>query len=133
MAPHVLPKVRHLNPKLGSIAVHGAVVLSFTLVSIAVPLLVLTMSHDRVVRDNAKESLNFHLNLYGYGAVLALIVAIAGRLSAHLIGLPLLFLATALLGLLGVATVVMPLLALVACAGDERHVHHYPFVVRVLD
>ncbi len=133
MDPHVLPKVRQLNPKLGSIAVHSAILLSFTFVSIVVPLALLAMTEDRVLRDNAKESLNFHLNLYGYGAVLALILAIAGKLSAYLIGLPLLFLATAFLGLLGVAAVVLPLMALVACLADERHVHHYPFIVRVLD
>lgn len=57
--------------KLLSAASHGSIFLSATLISIAIPLGVLFISEDSVVKENAREALNFHLNIWLYGAVIA--------------------------------------------------------------
>ena len=85
--------------KLLSGLCHGAIFFSSMVVSIAIPLVILFITEDSVVKANARESLNFHINLYIYGVV-------AGMLTVILIGIPLLF-------VLGLISVVMPIIALV--------------------
>ncbi|MDF0552796.1 DUF4870 domain-containing protein [Kamptonema sp. UHCC 0994] len=97
---------------------HGAIFFSATLVSIGIPIAILLVSDDPVVKDNAKESLNFHINLYIYGAV-------AGILIWVLIGFPLLV-------LLGIISWVMPILAIVKILADPDQPYRYPFIFRLV-
>jgi uncharacterized protein len=57
--------------KLLSAASHASIFLSATLVSIVIPLGILFITEDSVVKENAREALNFHLNVWLYGAVIA--------------------------------------------------------------
>jgi len=56
--------------KLLSALCHGAIFFSTTIVSIGLPIAILFVSDDPVVKDNAKESINFHFNVWLYGAIL---------------------------------------------------------------
>lgn len=56
--------------KLLSALCHGSIFFSALLVSVAVPIAIWLVSEDPVVKDNAKEALNFHLNVWLYGLVL---------------------------------------------------------------
>lgn len=104
--------------KLLSALSHGAIFFSSTILSIAVPIAILFISDDPVVKDNAKESLNFHINTYIY-AVIFLVLALV------VIGIPLLI-------LLGIATIIMPIIAIVKVLSNPGIPYHYPFLFRLL-
>jgi uncharacterized protein len=53
---------------------HGAILFSTTLFSICVPIVILILSEDSVVKENAKESINFHLNVWFYGFLVAVLI-----------------------------------------------------------
>ncbi|MGD1913602.1 MAG: DUF4870 domain-containing protein [Rivularia sp. (in: cyanobacteria)] len=104
--------------KLLSGLCHGAIFFSSMVVSIAIPLVILFITEDSVVKANARESLNFHINLYIYGVV-------AGMLTVILIGIPLLF-------VLGLISVVMPIIALVQILSSPEIPYRYPFIFRLV-
>ena len=56
--------------KLLSTLSHGSIFFSTAIVSIGIPVAVLFVSDDPVVKENAKEAINFHLNVWLYGAIL---------------------------------------------------------------
>lgn len=56
--------------KLLSALSHGSIFLSGLVISIAIPIAVLFVSDDPVVKDNAKEAINFHFNVWLYGLIL---------------------------------------------------------------
>jgi hypothetical protein len=104
--------------KLLSSLCHVAIFFSATLVTIGIPIAILLVSDDPVVKDNAKESLNFHINLYIYGII-------AGILIWVLIGFPLLF-------LLGIISWVMPILAIIKIFENPDQPYRYPFIFRLV-
>ncbi|AFY58360.1 hypothetical protein Riv7116_5999 [Rivularia sp. PCC 7116] len=104
--------------KLLSALCHGAIFLSSMVISVAIPIVILFTTKDSVVKANAKESLNFHINLYIYGLV-------AGMLTIVLIGIPLLF-------ALGIISLVMPIIALVKVLDSPDEPYRYPFIFRLV-
>ncbi|MFM6207602.1 DUF4870 domain-containing protein, partial [Planktothrix sp.] len=52
-----------------SVLSHAAIFFSATVVAIGIPIAILFLSEDTVVKANARESLNFHINLYIYGFI----------------------------------------------------------------
>ena len=104
--------------KLLSALCHGSIFFSALFVSIGIPIAILLVSDDPVVKDNAKEALNFHINLWIYGAIF-------GVLTLVLIGF-------ALLGILGVVNLVMPILAILQVFSDSERPYHYPFIFRIV-
>ncbi|WP_254064203.1 DUF4870 domain-containing protein [Microcystis aeruginosa] len=75
-------------------------------------------SDDGTVKENAKEALNFHLNMWLY-------YLIAGILVWVLIGY-------LLLPILAVVNIVLPILAILQVWKDAYKVFRYPFIFRVL-
>jgi uncharacterized protein len=73
--------------KLLSALCHGAIFFSTTLVSIGVPIALLLVTEDPVVKDNAKESINFHFNVWLYGTIIGLLVFVSFGLLFPLAGL----------------------------------------------
>lgn len=59
--------------KILSLLSHSAIFFSTTLISIGIPIAILFVSDDPVVKDNAKESINFHFNVWVWGAVIGAI------------------------------------------------------------
>ncbi|PSB30768.1 DUF4870 domain-containing protein [Stenomitos frigidus] len=104
--------------KLLSAACHGAIFFSSTIVSIGIPIAILLVSDDPVVKENAKESINFHINLFLYAIVFIILIFVA-------IGIPLLI-------LLGIASLLLPIIAIVRVATEPQTPYRYPFILRLL-
>ncbi|MGF1498705.1 MAG: DUF4870 domain-containing protein [Elainellaceae cyanobacterium] len=62
--------------KLLSAAAHGSIFLSTTLLSIGIPIAVLFISDDSVVKANAKEAINFHFNVWFWGIIIGILTFI---------------------------------------------------------
>ncbi|MEO1427594.1 MAG: DUF4870 domain-containing protein [Cyanobacteria bacterium J06633_8] len=104
--------------KLLSALCHGAIFFSSMIVSVAIPIVILFTTKDSVVKANAKESLNFHINLYIYGLI-------AGILCLVFIG----FL---LLPVLGLISIVMPIIALIKVLDSPDEPYRYPLIFRLV-
>ncbi|KAM3102516.1 DUF4870 domain-containing protein [Phormidesmis sp. 146-12] len=104
--------------KLLSAVCHGSIFFSSLIVAIGIPIAILLVSEDPVVKENAKEAINFHINLYIYGILFSLLIFV-------LIGIPLLV-------LLAVASFVMPIIAIVNVASTPNRPYRYPFIWRLL-
>jgi uncharacterized Tic20 family protein len=96
---------------------HGAIFFSSTIISIGIPIAVLLLTEDSVVKENAKESLNFYMNLYLYAIIFALLLLVA-------IGFPLLI-------LLLLASFVIPIIAIIKVLDVPDRPYHYPFIFRL--
>ncbi|MDC0833295.1 hypothetical protein AY599_20675 [Leptolyngbya valderiana BDU 20041] len=108
--------------KLFSILSHAAIFFSWTIVSFGIPIVLFLISEDSVVKNNAKESLNFHLNVYIYGAIVAVLTALVITIPVAIV----------LGALLGIAIIVLPILAILKIASNPDTPYRYPFVFRVL-
>lgn len=104
--------------KLLSALCHGAIFISSTLISVGIPLVILFTTEDAVVKANAKESINFHINLYIYALIF-------GLLAIVLIGIPL------LIGL-GIASLILPIMAIIKVLEDPSQPYRYPFIFRLV-
>ncbi len=104
--------------KLLSALCHGAIFLSSTLVAVAIPIAILFTTEDSVVKANARESLNFHINLYIYGLI-------AAMLTVVIIGFPLLM-------VLGLISFIMPIIAIVKILNSPDEPYRYPFIFRLV-
>lgn len=104
--------------KVLSALCHGAIFFSSTIVSIGIPIAILMTNDDPVVKENAKESLNFHINLYIYALIFILLIFV-------IIGIPLLV-------LLGIASFIMPIIALIQVLDNPDRPYRYPFVFRLV-
>ena len=67
--------------KLLSSLCHGSIFFSTTFLSIGVPIIVNIISDDPVVKSNAKESINFHLNVWFWATVIGVPVGILSFLT----------------------------------------------------
>ncbi|PMB40666.1 hypothetical protein CEN40_21860 [Fischerella thermalis CCMEE 5205] len=104
--------------KLLSALSHGAIFFSSLIVSIGIPIAILFISNDPIVKENAKESLNFHINLYIYGIIF-------GLLSIILIGIPF------LIGL-WIVSLIMPIIAIVRVLSEPNLSYRYPLIFRLV-
>jgi hypothetical protein len=102
--------------KLLSALCHGSIFFSSLIVSVGIPIVILFTSQDSVVLKNAKESLNFYINLYIYAII-------SGILLFVLIGIPLLI-------ILGIISMVMPIIAIVKVLTEPNEPYRYPFIFR---
>jgi uncharacterized protein len=57
--------------KLLSALAHGSAFISVLVFSIGIPIAILTVSEDPTIKDNAREAINFHLNIWLVGAIIA--------------------------------------------------------------
>ena len=104
--------------KLLSALCHGAIFFSSMFVSVAIPIVILFTTEDSVVKQNAKESLNFHINLYIYAMIAFLLIFV-------LIGVPLMF-------LLGIISLIMPIIAIVQVLETPNLPYRYPLIFRIV-
>jgi hypothetical protein len=63
--------------KLLSVLSHGAIFFSTTLVSVGIPIAILFVSEDPVVKENAKEAINFHFNVWLWGLIIGVLVVVS--------------------------------------------------------
>ena len=104
--------------KLLSGLCHGSIFLSSLIVSIGIPIAVLLITDDSIVKENAKEALNFHLNLYIYAAIFGLLIFVG-------IGILLLI-------ILAFISFLMPIIALVRVLTEPDEPYRYPFIFRLV-
>jgi uncharacterized Tic20 family protein len=104
--------------KLLSCLSHGSIFLSTLIFSAGIPLAILMISDDEVVKETAKEALNFHLNVWLYGLIV-------GLLCWVLIG-------WFLLPVLLVYHWTMPVLAILSSLKNPEQTYRYPFIFRAL-
>ncbi|MGQ4647896.1 DUF4870 domain-containing protein [Lyngbya aestuarii] len=107
--------------KLLSSLCHGSIFISALLVSVGIPIAILMVSEDPIVKDNAKEAINFHLNVWLYGTVIATLSFLTfGLLGLILMPIFLLF------------NWVPPILAIIKSLGSPEQSYRYPFIFRLL-
>ncbi|GAB4461558.1 MAG: DUF4870 domain-containing protein [Elainellaceae cyanobacterium] len=97
---------------------HGSIFINALVVSIGIPIAILLVSDDPVVKENAKEAINFHINMWLWWLVV-------GVLSIILVG----FL---LFPILGLVNLILPILAILACLSNPATRYRYPFILRLL-
>ncbi len=77
--------------KLLSALAHGSIFFSAALVSVGIPIAIMLVSSDPVVKENAKEAINFHFNVWLYGAIVFVLSIFTLGLLGWILG-PILFL-----------------------------------------
>jgi uncharacterized protein len=114
--------------KLLSCLCHGAIFFSTALVSIGVPIIISIISDDPVVKGNAKESINFHFNVWFWATVIGVPIGIISWITFGIGGL--LFFPVVALGFLihwG-----LTVMALLHCLSNADEPFRYPFIFRLL-
>lgn len=111
--------------KLLSSLSHGSIFASALLISAGIPLAILFVSDDPVTKENAREALNLHFNVWLYG----IIAGIIGFFWWTVILLPVIAIMTVFLLLM---SWVMPVLAILSGLNDPEEPYRYPFIFRVL-
>ena len=106
--------------KLLSALCHGAIFFSTSFVSVGVPIAILFVSEDPVVKENAREAINFHFNVWLYGAIIAVLVFISFGLLIPLAGLGYLL------------HWGLTIWALVNIFSDPDKSFRYPFIFRII-
>jgi uncharacterized protein len=104
---------------------HVAIFFSAAVISIGVPIAILFVSDDPVVKANAKESINFHLTAWIIGAISAVILFLPTVLTLGLVGW-----IAAGLGFFWVAT--MTALAVIHALTQPDEPYRYPFILHIL-
>lgn len=73
--------------KLLSALSHAAIFFSTLFVSVGLPIALLFVTDDPIVKENAKESINFHLNVWIYGTIITILIWVSFGLLLPLAGL----------------------------------------------
>ncbi|MBX2864710.1 MAG: DUF4870 domain-containing protein [Leptolyngbyaceae cyanobacterium MAG.088] len=111
--------------KLLSSLCHGAIFFSTLVLSAGIPFAILIISDDPVVQESAKESLNFHFNVWFYGLILGII----GFFWWTIIVLPAIWIGAAFLLFM---TWIVPIVAIISCLNNPDAAYRYPFIFRFL-
>lgn len=106
---------------------HAAIFFSTTFLSIGVPIVINLISDDPVVKTNAKESMNFHLNVWFWGAVIGIPIAILSFLTFGLGGI----LFFPVIGLGFIIHWGLTIVALLHCFTKPDEPFRYPFIFRL--
>jgi uncharacterized Tic20 family protein len=107
--------------KLLSALCHGSIFLSVSVLAIGLPIVIWFVSDDPVVRANAKESINFHFNVWFWGVVIGVLSFITLGLLGLILG-PIGF-----LWHWGLST-----WAILRCLSKTDDPVRYPLIVRLL-
>jgi len=114
--------------KILSVASHLSILFSSSLVSILIPVAIILLSEDEVAIGNAKEALNFCITICILGICFVLLIFFR-------IGYPLLIffrIGYPLLILLGIASWIMPIIAIFKILKNPDRVYRYPLILHLL-
>jgi uncharacterized protein len=110
--------------KLLSALSHGSIFFNATVVAIGIPIAILIVSDDPIVKENAKEAINFHLNVGLINFLWALLWLLLAIITLGL-AIPLFSLWVALhWGL--------TIWAIVSCLSNPEVPFRYPFIFRIV-
>lgn len=104
--------------KLLSALAHGSIFFSALVIAIGIPIAILFITEDEMTKENAREALNFHFNVWLYGIIFSILTVV-------LIG-------WILLGILGIVSFIMPIIAIVQVLTNPYKSYRYPFIFRLL-
>lgn len=107
--------------KLLSALAHGSIFISALVLSIGIPIAILSVSEDSVIQDNAKEAINFHLNIWLIGAIIAVMSFFSFGLAGFVLGPIWLVLHWGL-----------SVFAIAQCLQNPDASFRYPFIFRVV-
>jgi hypothetical protein len=107
--------------KLLSALSHGSIFLSSLVLSVAIPIGVLVVSDDPVVKESAKEAINFHLNVWVYEAIVIALTFLTIGLLGLVLG-PIFYL----------FHWVPPILAIMQSLNNPNQSYRYPFIFRLV-
>jgi uncharacterized protein len=113
--------------RLLSVVCHGCTLVGVSMVSIAIPIGALLLADNETVRANAKESINFHLNIWFWAAVIGSIYGFLSFITFGLLGLVLF----PLIGF-GFLWHAFWSIAAVLHALSSSEPYRYPFILRLL-
>lgn len=111
-----------------SLLSHGSIFISVALVGFLIPLAISIVSDDAIVKANAKEAMNFHFNVWFWGAILGGIYGVLSFLTFGLLGL-------ILWPLVAIGFLLhwgLTIWAMTHCIGNPNEPFRYPFIFRVL-
>lgn len=108
--------------KLLRASCHAAALCSWSVVVIGVPIGALIISNDPLVRDSAREAINYSISVIIFALV-------AVGLCFTIIGIP-----AAMLIFVGlaIATAILPILAIISVLSDPDARYRYPLTIRLL-
>jgi uncharacterized Tic20 family protein len=113
--------------KLLSSLCHGAIFFSTGLLSIGVPIVINSISDDPVVKSNAKESINFHFNVWFWATLIGIPIAIISFITFGIGGF--LFFPVVALGF--AIHWGLTIWALFHCLTQPDEPFRYPFIFRL--
>jgi uncharacterized protein len=106
--------------KLLSLLCHGAIFLSTLVLPIAVPIGILFVSDDRVVKDNATEAINFYLNVWLYSSIIGALTFLTFGLAGFVL-IPVGYL----------LHWALTIFAIIHVLSDPNEPYRYPFIFRL--
>ena len=107
--------------KLLSALAHGSIFISGLVLSIGIPIAILSVSEDTIVKENAIEAINFHLNIWLVGVIIAILSFFTLGLAGFILG-PIWLLAHWGLSIW----------AIIQCLQTPDVSFRYPFIFRVV-
>lgn len=107
--------------KLLSAGSHASIFISALLFSVGIPIAILSVSEDAVVKANAKEAINFHLNVW----LIGLVIGVLSFLTLGLLG----FILTPLWVIYHWG---LSIWAIFHCFNNPDREFRYPFIFRVI-
>jgi uncharacterized Tic20 family protein len=114
--------------RLLSLISHGFTLVGISLVSILAPITILIISDDPVVKRNAKEAINFHLNIWFWASVIGGIYGFLSFLTFGLMGIILFpLIAFGFLWHFG-----WSIAAILSTLANPDEPYRYPFILRLI-
>lgn len=107
--------------KLLSAIAHSSIFISALVVSIAIPIAIYFISDDSVVQENAKEAINFHLNVWLIGSAIGVLSFLTFGLVGFILA-PIWF----------IYHWGFSILAISHCFKQPDSAYRYPFMIRVM-
>jgi uncharacterized protein len=112
--------------KLFSLLCHGSIFLGSLLFPSAIPLVILLLFDDPAIKATAKETLNYHFNIWLYGAIS---LGLGALFTALIVTVPLAWLIG---GVFFMFHWIPPIFGILATLNNPNEPYRYPFIWRLL-
>lgn len=107
--------------KLLSVVSHASIFISATIIAVGIPVAILMISDDSVVKENSREAINFHFNVWFVGIIIAILSFLTFGLLGFILG-PLWF----------IYTWILSVWAIIFCLKNSEKAFRYPFIMHLL-